>query len=223
MTLWTSDQPVVRPIPKHRTTQTQHKRIRTPNTHAFSGIPSHDPSVQASEDSSCLRPRGYCDRQMMNLVIVNITVLSQHPTEGFRERRKETRIGALSRNCYFGFEILAAVTINNSIIWDIHGVITNRKCCRLRNCKLSLIQLTASNLTLWASKQKRPSSMPDETQEYPFAYVSNLRNEGGVVLNAMVQVMYLKSCIVCDTTPYSPLTTGRYIPEDRSRCDNLKS
>jgi hypothetical protein len=30
--------------------------------HASSGIRSHDPSVWASEDSSCLRPRGHCDR-----------------------------------------------------------------------------------------------------------------------------------------------------------------
>jgi hypothetical protein len=29
---------------------------------ALSGIRAHDPSVRASEDSSCLRPGGYCDR-----------------------------------------------------------------------------------------------------------------------------------------------------------------
>jgi hypothetical protein len=58
----TSDQPVARPLPKHRTTWTQNKRIHTPNIHALSGIRAHDPSVRASEDSSCLRPRGYCDR-----------------------------------------------------------------------------------------------------------------------------------------------------------------
>jgi hypothetical protein len=40
----------------------QNKRIHTPNIHALSGIWTHDPSVRASEDSSCLRPRGYCDR-----------------------------------------------------------------------------------------------------------------------------------------------------------------
>jgi hypothetical protein len=37
------------------------QRIHTPNTHALSGIRTHDPGVRASEDSSCLRPRG-CDR-----------------------------------------------------------------------------------------------------------------------------------------------------------------
>jgi hypothetical protein len=44
-TPWTSDQPVARPLPTHRTTQTQNKRIQTPNIHALSGIRSHDPSV----------------------------------------------------------------------------------------------------------------------------------------------------------------------------------
>jgi hypothetical protein len=31
--------------------------------HALSGIRTHDPSLRAKEDSSCLRPRGHCDRQ----------------------------------------------------------------------------------------------------------------------------------------------------------------
>jgi hypothetical protein len=61
----TSDQPVARPLPTHRTTQTQNKRIDTPsppNIHILSGIRSHDPNVRAIEESSCLRSRGYCDR-----------------------------------------------------------------------------------------------------------------------------------------------------------------
>jgi hypothetical protein len=61
-TPWTSDQLVARPLPKHRTTRTQNKRIYTPNIYVLSGIRTHDPSVRASEDSSCLRTRGYCDR-----------------------------------------------------------------------------------------------------------------------------------------------------------------
>jgi hypothetical protein len=40
----------------------QNKHIRTPNIHALSRIRTHDPSVRASEDSSCLRPLGYCGR-----------------------------------------------------------------------------------------------------------------------------------------------------------------
>jgi hypothetical protein len=58
----TSDQLIARPLPKHRKTQTQNKHIHTPNIHALSGIRTHDPSFRSSEDSSCLRPLGYCDR-----------------------------------------------------------------------------------------------------------------------------------------------------------------
>jgi hypothetical protein len=40
-------------------------RIKAHNTdtNALSGIRTHDPSVRASEDSSCLRPRGHYERQ----------------------------------------------------------------------------------------------------------------------------------------------------------------
>jgi hypothetical protein len=61
-TPWTSHQFVPRPLLKHRTTQTQNKHIHTSNIHALSGIRTHKHSVRASEDSSCLRPRSYCDR-----------------------------------------------------------------------------------------------------------------------------------------------------------------
>jgi hypothetical protein len=71
MTHWTSDQLIAKPLPKHRTTQTQNKRIHTPNIHALSGIRSHDPGFRASEDSSCLRPRGYCARHLVTIQCVN--------------------------------------------------------------------------------------------------------------------------------------------------------
>jgi hypothetical protein len=46
-TSWTGDQPVARSVPTHR-----------PHTiiHDSSGIRNHDPSVQAAEDNSWLRP-----------------------------------------------------------------------------------------------------------------------------------------------------------------------
>jgi hypothetical protein len=40
----------------------QHEHKINGGIHAFSGIRCHDPSVQAEEDSSCLRPRGHFDR-----------------------------------------------------------------------------------------------------------------------------------------------------------------
>jgi hypothetical protein len=61
---WTSDQPVARPLPKHRTTQTQNKYIHISNIHVLCGIRTHDPSFQAREDSTCLRPLGYRDRPL---------------------------------------------------------------------------------------------------------------------------------------------------------------
>jgi hypothetical protein len=72
-TLWRSDQLVARPLPKHRTEQTQNKHIHTPNIHALSGVRAHDHSVRASEDSSCLRPLGYRDRHH-NLYPIKIVV-----------------------------------------------------------------------------------------------------------------------------------------------------
>jgi hypothetical protein len=36
--------------------------------HASSGIRTHDLSVGAAEDSSCLRPRGHCDRLESNWI-----------------------------------------------------------------------------------------------------------------------------------------------------------
>jgi hypothetical protein len=66
-TPWTSYQLVARPLPKHRTTQTQNKHI--PNIHALCGIRTHDPGFRASEDSTCPRPFSYRERQKVNKVI----------------------------------------------------------------------------------------------------------------------------------------------------------
>jgi hypothetical protein len=49
----------------------QHKhRINTHrDIHGLSGIRTHDPRFRVSEDSSCLRPRGHCDRQPKQLPV----------------------------------------------------------------------------------------------------------------------------------------------------------
>jgi hypothetical protein len=54
-TPWTRYQPIARPIPTHR------MNAHTDN-HASSEIQTHDPSVRANEDSSCLTPHGHCVR-----------------------------------------------------------------------------------------------------------------------------------------------------------------
>jgi hypothetical protein len=41
-----------------------HRTSHRINTRAFNGIRTQDPSVAASEDISCLRPRGNCDRHI---------------------------------------------------------------------------------------------------------------------------------------------------------------
>jgi hypothetical protein len=59
---------VISPLQGHYLNTGQHKhnkRIHTPNIHALSGIRTHDPNVRGSEDSSCLRPRGHCDRHLL--------------------------------------------------------------------------------------------------------------------------------------------------------------
>jgi hypothetical protein len=42
----------------------QHKHRTNTDIHASIGFRTHDPSVRASEDSSCLRQRGHCDRHL---------------------------------------------------------------------------------------------------------------------------------------------------------------
>jgi hypothetical protein len=60
-TTWSGDQPVARPLPTHRTKQTQNKR--TQYRHPYLEWDSN-PRFQLSSErsSSCLRPRGHSDR-----------------------------------------------------------------------------------------------------------------------------------------------------------------
>jgi hypothetical protein len=60
---WSGDQPVPRPLPVHRTAQTQNKRTEI---HASSEIGTHDPGVETGEDVLPLRPRRHCDRPSMD-------------------------------------------------------------------------------------------------------------------------------------------------------------
>jgi hypothetical protein len=46
----------------------QNKHIYTPNIHVLSGTRTHDHSVRANEDSSCLRPFGYRGRHFIIII-----------------------------------------------------------------------------------------------------------------------------------------------------------
>jgi hypothetical protein len=47
----------------------QHKHRIDVDIHASSGIRTHGPSVRVGEGRSCLRPRGHCDRQILNCTL----------------------------------------------------------------------------------------------------------------------------------------------------------
>jgi hypothetical protein len=101
-----SDQLVPRPLPKHRTTQTQNKHIHTQNIHALSGIRTHDPGFRASEDSACLRPLGYRDRRY-GLLLVKFSVYDLERIEVFikseRKNRGSIKTQLISFNLPFNF------------------------------------------------------------------------------------------------------------------------
>jgi hypothetical protein len=87
---WTGDEPIARPLFTHRTTQIQNKRT---HIYVLSGIRTHDLSVRASEDSSCLRPRTHCDRPMIyvpNLIKIGSGI--QMSTEGIHRHRIKTNL-----------------------------------------------------------------------------------------------------------------------------------
>jgi hypothetical protein len=83
------DQPVARPLPTHRTTQTRNKKHT--DIRALSGIRTHDASVRAGDDSSCLRPRSDCDRLNNLLSVVKSKIIVN----------------------YIGIEALTEVTMEN--------------------------------------------------------------------------------------------------------------
>jgi hypothetical protein len=78
---WRRDELVARPLPKHRTTHTQNKRIHTPNINALSALRTHGPGFRASEDSSRLRPLGYRDRQISNYCTITQLWTQQIPNK----------------------------------------------------------------------------------------------------------------------------------------------
>jgi hypothetical protein len=105
-TSWTGDQPIARPLPTHRTTQTQ-KKTHT-DIHTSSVIRTHDPSVRAGEDSSCLRSRGQCERSLRTVLITglhiygnNISPSSLSVTEYTHPLHKEEGLWCAALYAYF--------------------------------------------------------------------------------------------------------------------------
>jgi len=64
-------------LPTHRTTQ--HRETPT-HIHAPSRIRTCDHKIRATENSTCLRPRGYWDRLVILLTIQNIVGVYKHIT-----------------------------------------------------------------------------------------------------------------------------------------------
>jgi hypothetical protein len=106
-TPWTSDQPVARPLSKHKTTQTQNKCIHALNIHTLSGIRTHDPSTRASEDSSCLRQRSHCDRP---LTIVRDRNNEQTPWSRVIEKLAVAQMFTMWSNIYITRRISSQLT-----------------------------------------------------------------------------------------------------------------
>jgi hypothetical protein len=66
----------------------QHKHTKThTDIHALSRIRTHDPSVQANEDSSCLRPCGHCDLHLMPYKLKHTYRRSSYIPRGDRKIR----------------------------------------------------------------------------------------------------------------------------------------
>jgi hypothetical protein len=87
-TPWTSDQPVARRLPTHRTKQTQNKRT---HKHPYFKWDSNSRSQRSSERNSlCLRPRGHCDRRRWYITL-KITVFGLCPSYGILKTKKKKK------------------------------------------------------------------------------------------------------------------------------------
>jgi hypothetical protein len=105
MTPWTSDQLVARPLPKHRTTQTQNKHIHTQNIHALCEIRTHDPGFRASEEITCPRPSGHRDRPQNTLLLWAVPQI----------RRRWPRFDPRSGNAEFVVDKVALGQVSPSV------------------------------------------------------------------------------------------------------------
>jgi hypothetical protein len=97
----------------------QHKpRINAYNTgiHALSGIRTHDPSIRASEESLCLKPRGYCDRQLLH-IHENVSLLVSHNIPFDINQWKRLIQTSMKENCGF---VKTSVPVKKNRYWIIN-------------------------------------------------------------------------------------------------------
>jgi hypothetical protein len=78
---WTSDQFVARPLPKHRTTQTQNKHIHVPNIHAFCRF---EPTIPASKRAKTVHASDpsatVTGHLLIPVFIIQVTKFTQYNT-----------------------------------------------------------------------------------------------------------------------------------------------
>jgi hypothetical protein len=77
--------PVARPLPTQGNINTQETRT---DSHAPSGIRTHDSSVRAGENISCLRlrPRGHCDQQFVIRSLLNLSSVGLATISNIRKK-----------------------------------------------------------------------------------------------------------------------------------------
>jgi hypothetical protein len=62
------------------------------DTHALSGIRTHDPSDQASKDGSCLRPQSHCDQPFILLQIRKNCVIRRRSLLSYQFTRRAIKL-----------------------------------------------------------------------------------------------------------------------------------
>jgi hypothetical protein len=104
--------------------------------HALSGIRTHDPSVRASEDNSCLRPRGHWSAGIS--VLVNEKSQSEYSQDDLEE--------LLDRRLkYTGIHMMCCE------IWLLQLPIPTTACHKMKTF-LTDLQLVDSNMGTWHSQ-----------------------------------------------------------------------
>jgi hypothetical protein len=126
---WTGDELVARPLPKHRTTQTQNKRTQLPNIHALCGIRTQDTGFQASEDSICLttaRLPWPAEWPQHHIIIYSTCIMCSNvllnPPSGLHRPTMYTFSFIINSRCHFflNFDCLFI-----TMIWIVHASVSH--------------------------------------------------------------------------------------------------